>query len=505
MASRRREGARRRFSGTFTLRDGESVSGELALRGEDTILRVHSSQFLVRVEESECIRGLAHSGEHLTLIDCLSGGVGHVNSTGQPTRYYADVFPHYVAVGRHHLDPRRKCICGIHFTTDNLPQLFYDFDAFGHVIDANAVIDAVLEERRRIRPVDAGEHPLVLYFTGKECIADVRTVAGRISVHHRPRYNLGGPAGVYIKNRIDVSIEPDQPVTLGEAVSRMYDVACFLSMAAGRAQGIHHIHVSIDAGSENSLPPLVVHPSHRWRASDEPEQHALHPADLPLDPVRRREEFDSVLANWIARHEGWRVARVLSLECLRKANRYGSERLVTAANMFDNLPAEAVPTATALPPDLSATRDACREMFHQLPQSVDRDRALSDLSRLGAPSLRKKVAHRAALVESRLGTRFPELQRVVSVAVRCRNFFVHASSDGLDYPKVAPLLSFLTDALEFVFAASDLIEAGWDPEPWTSEAHGWGHRFARFRHRYPIALAELRRAMNWSRSNASSG
>lgn len=31
------------------------------------------------------------------------------------------------------------------------------------------------------------------------------------------------------------------------------------------------------------------------------------------------------------------------LGCMRKANKYGSERLVAAANMFDILPADAVP------------------------------------------------------------------------------------------------------------------------------------------------------------------
>ena len=55
-------------------------------------------------------------------------------------------------------------------------------------------------------------------------------------------------------------------------------------------------------------------------------------------------------------------------------------------------------------------------------------------------------------------------------------------------------MPFLTDALEFIFAASDFIEAGWDAQRWNADAHGWGHGFARFRDEYGMALTELRRA-----------
>jgi hypothetical protein len=89
---------------------------------------------------------------------------------------------------------------------------------------------------------------------------------------------------------------------------------------------------------------------------------------------------------------------------------------------------------------------------------------------------------------------FPELQFVASVAVKCRNFLVHGSS-GVDYQAVEHLAPFLTDTLEFVFAASDLIEAGWDAQRWNAAPHGWGHSFARFRAGYNRAPADLRRAI----------
>jgi hypothetical protein len=484
-----------RFLGTYSLPDGKSVVGELRLKGSSTLLKLHSKEFLGGVEAASCVNGTTFTGERLTLIDCNIVTSGRqTNFTDARSWHHAEVFPHYVAIGQFHLNPNQTQIREIHFTTSDLSTIFCDFDAFGHMIDAKPIIDLVLQERRQVRPVEAGEFPEVCYFTGKDCVAAVSTAIGKVCVHHRPRYSIGGPTGVYIKNRIVVSIEPDHPVTFYEAVRCMYDVTCFLSVAAGRAQGVDHIHVTTTEVAGEIPQSLTVHPSYRWKAKDKIEQHKPHFGDVPLDPIRHRAEFDAVLSNWISRHAGWRVARFRYLGCMRKANKYDTERLVAAANMFDILPADAVPLSAELPEDLATTRDTCAMMFREHPLGIDRDSALSALGRLGKPSLPKKVAHRVAIVEARLGGRFPDLQFVAGVAVKCRNFFVHGSAGDIEYANVEPLVPFLTDALEFIFAASDFIDAGWDAQRWDADAHGWGHSFARFRSEYGMALAELRRA-----------
>lgn len=483
------------YLGTYTLPGGQSVVGDLRLKGSSTLLKLHSDEFLASLEAVTCVEGTAYTGECLTLIDCYSSGMGQTNFKDALTRYHADVFPHYVAIGQRHLKPDQPYIKAIHFTTTDLTTLFYDFDAFSHVINAKSIIDVVLQERRQMRPVEAGEWPHVLYFTGKDCITEVSTVIGKVSVHHRPRFNMGGPSGVFLKNRIVVSIEPEQPVIFREAVDRMYDVACFLSVAAGRVQGVSQIHVTTTEVIDDIPQFLTVHPSFRWKAGNKSKHHEPHPADVPLDPIRYRAEFDAVLSDWIGRHSDWRVARSRYLTCMRKANKYGTERLVAAANMFDILPAAAVTLAAELPDNLIATRNSCAAMFREHPPGIDRDGALAALGRLGKPSLPKKVAHRVSIVESTLGGVFPDLQFVVSVAVQCRNFFVHGSSGDIDYQKVEPFVPFLTDALEFVFAASDFIDSGWDAQRWNSGAHSWGHSFARFRSQYDMALIGLRRAI----------
>jgi hypothetical protein len=276
----------------------------------------------------------------------------------------------------------------------------------------------------------------------------------------------------------------------------MHSVTCFFSMAAGRGQGVDHISITTIGEVAERSPHLKLHLSHRIKPSSDIEQHRPHPADVPFDPIDHQDEFSSVLSDWAARHDKWRVARVRYLGCMRKGNRYGVNRLVAAANMFDILPADAVPVPATLTDDLAATRDACIDMLRKLPEGIDRNSALSALGRLGQPSLPKKVAHRTAMVDSMLSDKLPDLQFVASVAVKCRNFFVHGSSKDFDYARVEALLPFLTDALEFIFAASDFIEAGWDSKRWISESHSWGHSFARFAWHYRQSLDDLRRAIS---------
>lgn len=484
-----------RFLGLFTLADGQSAIGELRLKGANTLLKVHSDQVLASATSTTSVEGTAYTGERLTLIDCHSPGSGNTGFKDDPRKYYADIFPHYVSVGRSHLNPNQPYINAIHFATTDLMTLFYDFDAFSHVIDAKPIIDLVLQERRKTRPVESGEQPLIAYFTGKDCIIEVLTTIGKVSAHHRPSYSLGGPTGVFVKNHIVVSVEPVRPVTFSVAIDNMHEVVDFLSVAAGRTQGISQIQITTTESLDERPQSLTIHPSLLRKVRKNDEQHKPHPGDIPLDPIQRPIEFKTVLSNWIDRHSDWRVARARYLGCLRKANKYSVDRLVAAANMFDILPQDAVPLTAELPEDLAATRDACKAMLRKLPAGIDRNSALDALGRLGKPSLPKKVLHRVSIVDSNLGRVFPDLQLVAGVAIKCRNFFVHGSSGDINYQAIESLIPFLTDTLEFIFAASDFIEAGWDAQRWSSEAFGWGHSFTRYRAEYDVALAELKYAI----------
>ena len=491
------KGSRRnanRILGTYSLQGGQAAVGELKLKGSSTLLKLHSDEYLQKVEDGAYLHGVAYNSDCISLIDCRSAGTGHKYIKGGPTSYHAEVFPHYVALGRRHLNPNEECIASVDFTTTDLANLFYDFDAFSHVIDAKPIIDVVLAERRAMRPVESGDRPQVFYFTGKDCILEAETAIGKVSVHHRPSYSMGSPSGASIKNRIVVSIQPESAISFDIAIDRMYEVCCFLSTVAGRIQGIEEVAINMNESVDGVPQRLRIHQSYRWKTGGGGKTFKPHPADVPLDPINHKNEFCAVISDWIQRHESWRVARGRYLECLRKANKYGAERLVAAANMFDILPETALPPNTPLEEELAKTRDVCSQMLRNLPPSVDRNGALSALGRLGQPSLPKKVAYRTSIVEAKLSSRFPDLQFVANTAVKCRNFYVHGTSGDIDFLKVEPLVDFLTDALEFIFAASDLIEAGWDAACWYTKPKGSGHTFARFILNYDFSTSELRKA-----------
>lgn len=482
-----------RYLGTYQISSSQNLIGELELDGEGTALRVHADEPL-QVGNLEHVKGIAYTGDYITLIDCLSQGQGARYSKDGSTRYHADILPHYVAIGFSHLDPEASCIKAIHFTATDLQDLFYDFDVFSQVIDARPIIDSVLAERRRMRPVEAGEHPKVFYFTGKSCVIEAPSSIGKISVHHRPSYSLGGPAGVYIKNRMVVSIEPSELATFSEILQGMYDISCFLSVAAGRAQGIKHIQLETSQLIDGIPQMLSVFPSFSWKTGGKSKYYKPHPGDVPLDPIHAPEEFRAVLTNWVERHASWHTARTRHLGCLRKGNDYDFDRLVAAANMFDILPADAVPGKNQLSPDLAKAKEACTSILRKLPEGIDRNSVLGSFGRIGQPSLPKKVAHRAAIVERQLGAKFPDLAFAAGIAVKLRNYFVHGSLGGLEYEKIEPFLPFLTDTLEFVFAASDLIDAGWDAQRWSTKPLGSGHSFSRFLTGYGYLVGELRGA-----------
>ena len=54
---------------------------------------------------------------------------------------------------------------------------------------------------------------------------------------------------------------------------------------------------------------------------------------------------------------------------------------------------------------------------------------------------------------------------------------------------------FFTDTLEFVFAASDLIEAGWDIAEWIKQGTTMSHPFGRYRVNYAARLSELKKLL----------
>ena len=83
------------------------------------------------------------------------------------------------------------------------------------------------------------------------------------------------------------------------------------------------------------------------------------------------------------------------------------------------------------------------------------------------------------------------MDRITDAAVDLRNLLVHGGQPDQKAKKLREHLVFLTDTLEFVFCASDLVELGWDIQSWTQKSKLYGHPFCIYLDGYKKNLSEF--------------
>jgi len=309
---------------------------------------------------------------------------------------------------------------------------------------------------------------------------------------------LPSPEGFSLRNSIRIDVAFDKNRTVDEAKHVVLDLLQFLTVIAGRSQNLGDLRLTLSTPLDDGPCFLDVYwPLQPRRRADEQAERPNH-WDLPLQAASEPEHFSQVLSAWLARQDHWRSARSRFAEASSLGRLYNVDRLVGAANMFDILPDDAYAPPVPLPLELAAARDAARTAFKALPSNPERDSVLGALGRIGSLSLKRKVRQRAALVSTRISDVLPELELVCDQAVDCRNFYVHGSVAKLDYEKHHKLSSFFSDTLEFIFAASDLQECGWDSRRVTRNT-SMSHPFGRFRVDYRDRLANLKSILGGSK------
>ncbi len=373
---------------------------------------------------------------------------------------------------------------------DDASTLFYDFDAFGSLIDARPFIEQISHANGLDRDITTGPDPQILYFTGKREIFATDTVLGRVSASHNPTHSVGGPDGVSLKNTIVVTIAFRETVTFGQMIDHTYTLLRYLGILVGRPQNLLRLNLRIECDDERpgflqvywSMPPKRG-PYH--------EEQRPHPADVLLDAVRQPDAFSRILKSWLERQQAWHDARLRFSNSFAQQQEYSIERLIGAANMFDILPSSAAPPDAELSEELKCATKSCRTIFKKLPHSLERESVLNALGRVGKSALKHKIRHRGQFIFDTAGQRFPDIFNVTDEAVNCRNHYVHGSQPRFDYSNQFDIVIFFTDTLEFLFAASDLIEAGWDVKAWSETLTSMSHPFGRYRVNYADNLREL--------------
>lgn len=493
--------------GTFTFGDLELV-GELVLDSERTSLRLfyessagspYACTLRWGTDPINRVLGTLHDGRRVTLIDCLLQGTQSTSGG----KIALTIYPHYVIHGPGHLDPEAPSITQIQAEFEDAATLFYDFDAFGVIVgEARPLVQALIEHQREsmarfmeehgsggpARSIpDAGQDAMAAYFSGRLELAKVDTCLGTISVRHNPIPSLGGPAGISIGDQITISLDLTTPRSFADARNALLSVLRFFSLLLGRQQNLTSVRISI-AGVERFLDVYWSSPPRREESS------ALkpHPAELLIDPLNNETEFRSILPRWLQREQEWKDARARFATCFYQQNVLTIDRLVGAANMFDVLPMSAVRSQVEIEDELREARDAARVSFAALPNSPERDSVLAALGRIGKPSLKRRIRHRAAPIVAAIGDSLPKLIAVLDAAVDCRNHYVHGTKAECNYvDNFIDTAGFFTDALEFVFGASDLIEDGWNIQAWHRTRSGRHHPFGDFTENYRARLGRL--------------
>jgi hypothetical protein len=290
-------------SGTFTLGPGRELYGELTLAGPRTFLYLDDKdKFLIDSLPDRHVTGVLRDRTKVSLLKCIPQRYSSGDRSGE-AHYSAEIFPHFVVVGDHHVHPNDQTISVVYFRVDDGTVLFWDFDANGWLIDARPLAEQVANANAGVtgRRVAIGPNPEIFYFSGKEEIVTASTAFGAVSVQQHLQRNLFS-SDRKARLRIEISIEFEPAVNFDEAIFRMSGIAEYLGMLVGRPQNV--LDCWVRNKPEPEEPPLRVHWSMPLRRDKESESPRPSIFDILMNAAVQPEEFKLVLEGWVGATEG---------------------------------------------------------------------------------------------------------------------------------------------------------------------------------------------------------
>lgn len=478
------------LNGLFEVEPGRRVSGSLLLNGRNTALHLWGDENLI-YPASGTIRGEVE-GKKVSIVSWTIKSHGTSVSEGTASEY-CHIVPHVVLLGYRDVTGDEAAVSRISFVMDDGGASLYEWGVFGSVFGRSDLVRTVLEGYDPDRDVEVGERARLSYYTGKETVFSSRTVLGVVGARHHLGFSLAGPSGVGMDNTIVTEIDFSPSIRVCEAIERMHRVAGFFGIVLGRVQNLDALAVHVDGSEKDDL--LALYDTWIPRYERSAEFRVPSARDVLIHAARDSFQFEQVLACWLERDAERRSARDAFQRCWAEGGSYGPDRTVRAANMFDLLPKDTFAGEGEVPENLSSAVTEARRRFRQLPRSGDRDSVLGALGRVGRMSLKRRIRARAGVLGERMGERLPNLAFVTDAAVDLRNQYVHGSQSGKVVDEASILTVFLTDTLEFVFAGSELLEAGWGLEGWLARGDTTGHPFGQYLYSYQRNLDALRREL----------
>ena len=498
--------------GVFMLPSGKKVHGNLKLATRKSCLELWGEKLHEEIYDRgnlfiNIVEGTVNDWGKVSLIDCIFKGDRRSKTTDilMPSIFTATFSFSYALFGHDCLSRDEKTIKKVSFLVDDADALFYDTEAFlcageffsvsGKAIsdmkmfyrDARPLVEQMAEHDENIK---TGDYPAVICYTGKREIFEAETALGKISARRSVPASLSHKGGK-MENKTYLSLQFSAPVNFRDAHSKAMRVLRFIELMAGRSQNLVDFLLWIEPENAHVF-------SRKFRMYDNwfPKRERLENRRAPkmlIEAVGDTEGFSRVLVNWLEHNAARGAARDRFFSCFFAENIHDRDRLVGVAGAFDLLPEEAVHGVGELSEELESARDKCLEVFRELEESSAKNSFLRALNRVGKSDKKSKshlgerIDSRARYITDKIGDKLPGFLKVTREAVDCRNYCVHGGPPNVYY-REAGVIRFFANTLEFVFAGSDLVEAGWDIQAWYEKEGLWSHPFGAYLHNYKANL-----------------
>ena len=476
--------------GIFSVPPDLEANGSLTLAARETALYLWSESPL-EICAGSTITGILDDLTSVSLIGCNVTSEGHIGKWDR-IRYKCFLSPRCVVLGSRYISHDENVVHDISFVLEHAVSLFHDTDAYGTIFNNAEAVGMVAKFDNPESSTFTGDSSWVSYYTGKKTVFASDTEIGHVSASHSPIFTIGNAHDHGLVKGTEICIRFDPPLSVMEALFRMGRVLQFFSIVTGYSQNVStiNVHTGFDDPSETLE---LYAPGYAEKHSTREESETILRTSILIHPVENSTEFASVLSAWLERErdDEWRTARI------RLAQDWGGriysyDRIIAAANVFDLLPKDAYGTVAPLSSDLCASIEASKKIFLGLPGSEERNDVLGYFGELGGWKLKKKINFRAKTICESIGKILPELETTIREAVNLRNHYVHGTRSRIRIDQRIHLLPFLTNSLEFIFSASDLMDAGWNIVDWHRKANPVSHPFHDYLVSYQEDLSRLK-------------
>ncbi len=289
-----------------------------------------------------------------------------------------------------------------------------------------------------------------------------------------------------LENKVVLSIDFSEGVTIEEAFKRANSVTLFLRFIGGKGLFFREINLK---KVEHEYPEFtILHNSYNWGEDIKDDCDSE-----PLMDVTS-EIFPKILKNWFAKNDRVIVRHSFYNTYFRDV--YSPDRLITAANMFDIFPTSEYdkkkPIDTHAEYLLKNLKTHIKSEFSQFPDI--KQSLLQSIGYLNRKSLKDRVKERIDIIKPHLpGHKIDirDLEFIVDAAIKSRNYFVHGTVfKKLPPEKIFEFQSLFIDTCEYIYALSELVECGWkitDAPIFTSQ-----HRIRRCEQHIDFQIKKLR-------------